>query len=186
MNDWVNCNRRCDNKSKPVLVSFVNGIYKLTSWARCSYSKAAGVNVNIEYIQFEWLIVEAHHIDLLVWPNKVIFANPSKITCVADLNKVHAALIEGICHWPVHLSAEEVEACQTENFRQLNAGKDPYALGGGETVRTASRKWNQGKENETTEKHRKGKRSKNIITDDQEQVAEVSLSNNVANCMQSS
>ena len=115
----------------------------------------------------------------------MVFANPSKITRVADLNKVNAALTEGICHW-VRLSAEEVEARQAENFRRLNAGEDPYAPGGGEKVRTASRKRNRGKENETAEKHQKGKRSKNIITDDQEQVAEIPLSNNVVNHTQSS
>ena len=79
----------------------------------------------MEYINLEQLIVEAHGVDIVGWPEDVLFANPSKITRIADLNKLHAALQEATCHW-VQLSPEELEARRAENFQCLNFGEDPY------------------------------------------------------------
>ena len=101
--------------------------------------EAAGVNINMEYIHLERLIVEVHGVDIVGWPEDVLFANPSKITRIADLTKLHAALKEGACHW-VQLSPEELEIRQAENFRRINSGEDPYAPRGGVKAKTAPRK----------------------------------------------
>lgn len=79
----------------------------------------------MEYVQFERLIVEGHGVDIVGWPTDVIFANPSKITRLADLNKLHTALNKGSCHF-VQLFKAELEAHQEDNFRCLNVGEDPY------------------------------------------------------------
>ncbi|KAF8492146.1 hypothetical protein JB92DRAFT_3128097 [Gautieria morchelliformis] len=78
-------------------------------------------DLDMEYVQFERLLVEAHGIDLVGWPKDILFANPSKITRIADLNKVHAALSEGTCHW-VRLTQEEQDTRKAGNLRRLNAG----------------------------------------------------------------
>lgn len=111
---------------------------------------AASSDINMEYVQFERLIVEGHGVDIVGWPAGVIFANPSKITRLADLDKVHAALNEGSCYF-VRLSKVELKAHQKENFQHLNAGEDPYAPRGGEKSKAASRK-RKTKENGQTSK----------------------------------
>ncbi|KAF8519705.1 hypothetical protein JB92DRAFT_3112239 [Gautieria morchelliformis] len=94
---------------------------KIRQLIRTGLAAAAGADLDMEYVQFEWLLVEAHGIDLVGWPKDVLFTNPSKITHIADLNKIHAVLI----------------------FRRLNAGEDPYAPCGGKNSKTASKKRKQ-------------------------------------------
>lgn len=89
--------------------------------------EAAGVDIDMEYINLGRLIVEVHGVDIVGWLEDVLFANPSKITHIAGLNKLHAVLQEGTCHW-IQLSPEELEARKAENFQHLNSGEDPYAL----------------------------------------------------------
>ncbi|KAF8518074.1 hypothetical protein JB92DRAFT_2904275 [Gautieria morchelliformis] len=81
----------------------------------------------------------AHGIDLVGWPKDILFANPSKITRIANLNKVHATLSEGTCHW-VRLTQEEQDTRKAGNLRRLNAGEDPYVPRGGQNSKTASKK----------------------------------------------
>lgn len=80
-----------------------------------SIAKAAGSDIPMEYVQFEHLIVEGHGVDIISWPADVILANPSKITCLVDLNKVHAVLMEEKCYF-TRLSDAELEAHQADNF----------------------------------------------------------------------
>jgi hypothetical protein len=75
----------------------------------------AGVDLDMEYVQFERLLVEVHGVDIVGWPTGVLFANPSKITRIDDLNMLHAALVQGTCHW-TKLTQEELEARKADNF----------------------------------------------------------------------
>ena len=60
---------------------------------------AARAELEMEYVQCDRLLVDAHGVDIVGWPKDVLFATPSKISRVADLNKLYTALSEGTCHW---------------------------------------------------------------------------------------
>ncbi|KAF8524007.1 hypothetical protein JB92DRAFT_2882254, partial [Gautieria morchelliformis] len=117
------------------------GELRLKIWQliRTGLAAAAGADLDMEYVQFERQLVEAHGIDLVCWPKDILFANPSKITRIANLNKVHAALSEGTCNW-VHLTQEQQDTHKAENLRRLNAREDPYVPRRGQNSKTASKK----------------------------------------------
>ncbi|RDB15025.1 hypothetical protein Hypma_005472 [Hypsizygus marmoreus] len=60
----------------------------------------------MNYANFETVIVEAHHVRLVGWPQPIPFGSPSNLSTMDDVRALRAALEEGDCKWEL-LNAEQ-------------------------------------------------------------------------------
>jgi len=58
-------------------------------------------NITVNYVNYETAIVEKYKVELLGWPSKIKFANPSAIGTVDEICMLCDALKAGECKWVV-------------------------------------------------------------------------------------
>ena len=61
-------------------VNHVLGSIILPPFTIVNAGMVAGADIDMEYVQYERLLTEAHGIDLVGWPDGILFANPSKVS----------------------------------------------------------------------------------------------------------
>ena len=53
----------------------------------------------MNYVNYDVAIVEKHNVELVGWPSRITFANPSVIGTVDDIRTLRGALVAGECKW---------------------------------------------------------------------------------------
>ncbi|KAF9230659.1 hypothetical protein BU15DRAFT_57027 [Melanogaster broomeanus] len=67
----------------------------------------------MNYIKYDVGIVQAYNVQLVNWPEKVKFGNPSTIGTVAEIRALRDALKAGTCTWK-KLTRRELDAHSAE------------------------------------------------------------------------
>ncbi|KAG6887896.1 hypothetical protein C0992_010306 [Termitomyces sp. T32_za158] len=65
--------------------------------------------INMNYQNYETVIIEAHHVKLVGWPEHVPFATPANLTTKDEILLLRSALKDGVCHWKVLSHKERME-----------------------------------------------------------------------------
>ena len=79
-------------------------------------------NVGMCYVKYDQNIVAKHKVELVGWPASVKFANPSEISNVDDIRKLHHALNIGECKWIVQSQGQQA-AYAEKITRKVAAGE---------------------------------------------------------------
>lgn len=61
------------------------------------------MNVSMSYVKYKCDIVTKYKVELLGWPVRIKFTNPSEIGTVDDIQKLCQALKVRACKWVVQL-----------------------------------------------------------------------------------
>ncbi|KAF8331782.1 hypothetical protein F5887DRAFT_894829 [Amanita rubescens] len=64
-------------------------------------------NVMMNYVNYEKVIIQKHHVKLVGWPKNVKFVTPANLSSVDEVRTLRHALKSNECHW-VQLSEAEV------------------------------------------------------------------------------
>ncbi|KAF9231946.1 hypothetical protein BU15DRAFT_67898 [Melanogaster broomeanus] len=99
------------NMRKQVTRYISDGLRKITG--KC--------DIAMNYINYDAGIVQAYNVQLVNWPEKVKFGNPSTIGTVAEIRALHDALKAGTCTWK-KLTRRELDAHSTEVTNRVAVG----------------------------------------------------------------
>ncbi|KAG1843317.1 hypothetical protein F4604DRAFT_1938263 [Suillus subluteus] len=81
-----------------------------------------GLNIVMNYSNYEMSIVETYGVHLVGWPDGVKFISPSNIGTIGDIHKLWDALKACTCYWTT-LSPAEVKAHASELATRRSAGE---------------------------------------------------------------
>ncbi|KAF9231140.1 hypothetical protein BU15DRAFT_68578 [Melanogaster broomeanus] len=79
-------------------------------------------DIAMNYINYDVGIVQAYNVQLVNWPEKVKFGNPSTIGTVAEIRALHDALKAGTCTWK-KLTCRELDAHSAEVTNRVAVGE---------------------------------------------------------------
>lgn len=60
----------------------------------------------MNYMNYNTVIVEKHHVHLVNWPSRITFGSPSNVSTIDDIRLLRSALQNGDCRWEF-LTAQE-------------------------------------------------------------------------------
>ncbi|KAF9235514.1 hypothetical protein BU15DRAFT_51293, partial [Melanogaster broomeanus] len=100
------------NMRKQVTRCISDGLRKITSKH----------DIAINYINYNVGIVQAYNVQLVNWPEKVKFRNPSTIGTVAEIHALRDALKAGMCTWK-KLTHRELDAHSAEVTNRMAVGE---------------------------------------------------------------
>ena len=61
----------------------------------------------MNYVNYDIAIVEKHKVELVGWPTRIPFANPSAIGTIGDIRTLRGALTAGECKWIVQSKRQQ-------------------------------------------------------------------------------
>jgi hypothetical protein len=76
----------------------------------------------MNYVNYEKVIIQKHHVKLVGWPKNVKFVTPANLSSVDEVRVLRHALKSNECHW-VQLSEAEVEANMASIAEREAAGE---------------------------------------------------------------
>jgi hypothetical protein len=108
-------------------------------------------NLGMNYVNYATSIQQKHHVELLGWPESILFANPHHITVVAVARMLQHALTVATCKWVV---------MSTRRVKEHSAVLAALTIDGGDTVGK--------KRKQRSDKGKKRKRAANAAAEDEE------------------
>lgn len=76
----------------------------------------------MNYVNYEKVIIQKHHVKLAGWPKNVKFVTPANLSSVDDVRTLRHALKSNECHW-VQLSEAEVKENMDSIAKREAAGE---------------------------------------------------------------
>ena len=66
-----------------------------------------GKSINMNYVKYNITIINKHKVELVGWPSCILFANPSAIGTIGDIQTLQGALTAGECKWIVQSKCQQ-------------------------------------------------------------------------------
>ncbi|KAH7908464.1 hypothetical protein BJ138DRAFT_1012744 [Hygrophoropsis aurantiaca] len=102
--------------------SLANMRKEVTKLISTGLNYTTGKDIKMNYLNYEYGIVESHGVRLLGWPSDVPFTSPSNIGTVREARKLRDDLKSGACHWR-KLTQRELNEFSEELKKRRNAGE---------------------------------------------------------------